>query len=150
MTGWPQHRLFTEMAGDVLCIHSLGYLYTLSRIKMNFRVWPTLTFCTFSFSDEDTNETMGGLTLCIILLKEGWKSCFSSGRLNLTLGTNICAHFASLFPLYNLQRRVGLALFNEYECKNAQQNISKLNPTIHKKDHTIGSSWIPSRVVRMV
>ena len=28
-----------------------------------------------------------------------------------------------------------LALFNAYECKNVQPNVSKRNPTIHKKDH---------------
>ena len=37
MAGWPQHRLFAEMAGEVLCTHSLGYLYTLSRIKNEFQ-----------------------------------------------------------------------------------------------------------------
>jgi len=28
------------------------------------------------------------------------------------------------------------SIFNEYSCKNSQQNISKSNPMIHKKDHT--------------
>ena len=27
-------------------------------------------------------------------------------------------------------------IFDEYRCKNSQQNISKLNPTTYKKDHT--------------
>ena len=27
-------------------------------------------------------------------------------------------------------------MFDEYRCKYPQQNFSKLNPTIHKKDHT--------------
>ena len=34
--------------------------------------------------------------------------------------------------------------------QNSQQNISKLNPTTHKKEHTPRSSWIHPRVTRMV
>ena len=31
-----------------------------------------------------------------------------------------------------------------------QQNMSKRNPTIHKKDHTLQSSWIHPRVTRII
>ena len=41
-------------------------------------------------------------------------------------------------------------IFDEYRCKNHQQNISKLNQKIYKKDHTPWSSLIYSRVTRMV
>ena len=34
------------------------------------------------------------------------------------------------------KRKLQANIFNEYRCKNPQQNISKPNPTIHKKDHT--------------
>ena len=40
-------------------------------------------------------------------------------------------------------------IFDEFRCKHPQQNISKPNPTIHKKDHTTLSSHINSRGVRM-
>ena len=33
-------------------------------------------------------------------------------------------------------------IFDEYKCKHSQQNIGKLNPTIHKKHHTPQPSWI--------
>ena len=39
---------------------------------------------------------------------------------------------------------------DEYRCKNPQQSISKQNPTVHKKDQTPWSSWIPPKVTRMV
>ena len=38
----------------------------------------------------------------------------------------------------------------EYRCKNSQQNISKPDPTAHKKDHMLLASWIHPRVTRMV
>ena len=39
---------------------------------------------------------------------------------------------------------------NEYGYKNPQQNISKLNLIIYKKDHTPWSSWTYSRDARLV
>ena len=36
------------------------------------------------------------------------------------------------------------------DAKFLNKNVSKPNPTIHKKDHTPRSSWIHSRVSRMV
>ena len=47
-------------------------------------------------------------------------------------------------------RKLQVNIFDEYKWKNSQQNISKLNPTIHKKDQSIWWSWIHSRVTRMV
>ena len=41
-------------------------------------------------------------------------------------------------------------IFDEHRCKSPQQHISKLNPTIYKKDHTPWSSGIYSRNGRMV
>ena len=35
--------------------------------------------------------------------------------------------------------------FDEYTCKNSQQNIGKLNLTMYKKDYTSSSTWIYSR-----
>ena len=37
---------------------------------------------------------------------------------------------------YYQKRKWQVNIFNEYRCKNSQQNISKQNPTTHKKDHT--------------
>ena len=37
------------------------------------------------------------------------------------------------------KRKLQTNIFYEYKCKNPQQNISKSNPTIYKKDHT---PWI--------
>ena len=48
------------------------------------------------------------------------------------------------------KRKLQASILNEYICKNRQQNISKPNPTIQKKDHTPLSSWIHSRVTRMI
>ena len=48
------------------------------------------------------------------------------------------------------KRKLQANISNEYRCKNSQRNISKLNPTTHKKDHTLQSSWIHPRVMRMV
>ena len=36
-------------------------------------------------------------------------------------------------------------IFDKYRCKNSQQNISKLNPTVDKDHHTPWSSEIYSR-----
>ena len=41
-------------------------------------------------------------------------------------------------------------IFDEYICKNPPQNISKSNPTIHKKDHTIWSSQVYLRNARIL
>ena len=48
------------------------------------------------------------------------------------------------------KRKLQANTFYEYRCKNPQQNISKQNPTTHKKDHTPWSSWIHPSVTRMV
>jgi len=40
--------------------------------------------------------------------------------------------------------------FDEYRCKNSQQNYSKPNPTTHKKDHTPQPSGIHLKFTRMV
>ena len=34
------------------------------------------------------------------------------------------------------KRKLQANIFDQYRCKNPQQNISKPNPTICKKDHT--------------
>ena len=47
------------------------------------------------------------------------------------------------------KRKFQANIFDEYRCKNSPQNISKLNPTTHKKDHTLQSSWIHPRVTRV-
>ena len=47
------------------------------------------------------------------------------------------------------KRKLQANIFDEYGCKNPQQNISKPNPTVHKKDHTSWSSWIHSTVTSM-
>ena len=49
-------------------------------------------------------------------------------------------------PKWILQANIS----NDYRCKHPQRNISKLNPTIHKKDHTPWTNWIYSRVTRMI
>ena len=48
------------------------------------------------------------------------------------------------------RRKLQANIFDEYRRKNPQQNMSKLNPAIHKKDHTPWSRWIHSGVTRMV
>ena len=35
------------------------------------------------------------------------------------------------------KRKLQVNVFIDYTCRNSQQNISKLNPTIYKKDHTL-------------
>ena len=45
--------------------------------------------------------------------------------------------------IYHTQKRKLQAnITNEHRCKNPQQNTSKLNSTIHQKDHTSWSSRI--------
>ena len=41
-------------------------------------------------------------------------------------------------------------IFDEYRHTNSKLNMSKKNPTTHKKDHTSQSSWIHPRVAWMV
>ena len=48
------------------------------------------------------------------------------------------------------KKRLQVNIFDEIRCKNLQQNISKLNPTRHKKDHTPWSSWIHPRVTSLL
>ena len=48
------------------------------------------------------------------------------------------------------KRKLQANIFDEYRCKVYQQNISKPNPTMHKKDHTPWSSPIHPRLTRMV
>ena len=48
------------------------------------------------------------------------------------------------------KRKLQVNISDEYRCKNPQQNISELNSTIYKKDHTSCSSGIYSRDARMV
>ena len=40
-------------------------------------------------------------------------------------------------------------IFDEYRHKNSQQNINKLNPAIHKKDHTPCPSCINPKASRI-
>ena len=48
------------------------------------------------------------------------------------------------------KRKVQATIFDEYRHKNSQQNISRLNSTIHNKDHTEWSSRIYSRGAEIV
>ena len=48
------------------------------------------------------------------------------------------------------KRKLQANTFDEYRCKNPQQNISKLNATIYKKDPTLWLGWIHPRVTRIV
>ena len=41
-------------------------------------------------------------------------------------------------------------MFDEYRYKNSQQNISELNLTTYKKDHTPQSIWIPPSVTKVL
>ena len=60
----------------------------------------------------------------------------------------------SPLPWYQNQtktlEKIEANIFYEHLCKNSQQNISKPNPTTHKKDHTPWSGRIYSMVIRMV
>ena len=40
-------------------------------------------------------------------------------------------------------------IFDEYRCKNSQQNISKSNLTTPNREHTVCLNWIFPRVTRM-
>ena len=51
---------------------------------------------------------------------------------------------------HHQKRKLQANIFEDYRCKNPQENISKANPTTHKKGHTPWSSGIHSKVTRMV
>ena len=51
---------------------------------------------------------------------------------------------------YKKRRKLQASVFNEYRCKSLQQDISKPNLAIGKKDHTPLSSWIQSTVAKIV
>ena len=51
---------------------------------------------------------------------------------------------------YHQKRKLQANIFDDYRCKNSQQNISKPNSTTHKKDHTPRPSGIHSNFTRMV
>ena len=51
---------------------------------------------------------------------------------------------------HHQKRKLQANILDECGFENSQQNISKLNPTTHLKDHTPGSSGIHPRVIRMV
>ena len=67
------------------------------------------------------------------------------------------SHRHSIKPLYpwnqnqakSPPRKLQTSVFDEYRCKDSQQNISKLNPTTHKK-HTPQLSGILPKFTRMV
>ena len=49
------------------------------------------------------------------------------------------------------KRKLQANIFDEYRCKNSQQNISKPYPTTYKKDHTAQLSWIhPSKSINVI
>ena len=50
---------------------------------------------------------------------------------------------------YTIEKKITVHIFDEYRCKNSQQNHSQLNPTTHRKDHTPPSGSHP-RFTRMV
>ena len=61
--------------------------------------------------------------------------------------------FVVSFALQRLLSLIRSHLANitdEYRCKNPQQNTSKLNPTIHSKDHIPWSSGIYPRDARFL
>ena len=41
-------------------------------------------------------------------------------------------------------------IFDEHICKNPQQNLSKLNPTIHQNGHNLMIKWTLSSKTRMI
>ena len=51
---------------------------------------------------------------------------------------------------YHEKRKLQANFSDEYRCRNSQQNISKLNPTIHEKDHTPWPSGIHPQFTRMI
>ena len=48
------------------------------------------------------------------------------------------------------KRKLQTNMLDEYRFKSSQQNISKLNPTVHKKDHTLWPSGIHPKFIRMI
>ena len=53
-------------------------------------------------------------------------------------------------PDKDIIRKVQINNFHEYRCKNLQQNINKLNSTIHKKNYTPQPTGIYARCARLV
>ena len=51
---------------------------------------------------------------------------------------------------YHQHRILQASFFDEYRCKNSQQNISKPNPTTHKKDDIPQTNGIHPKFTRMV
>ena len=49
----------------------------------------------------------------------------------------------------NNNKKLQANVFDDYRCKNSQQNIRVPNPTTHKKDHTPQPNVIQLRVTRM-
>ena len=58
---------------------------------------------------------------------------FNDGHSNLFDLCEVVPHCSFYLPFSNNYRPISLL---NIRCKNPQQNISKLSPTIHKKDHT--------------
>ena len=73
--------------------------------------------------------------------------CFNDGHFDLCDLYKVVPHCSFYLP-FSINYRP-MSLLN-MKFKNPQQNISKLSPTIYKKNHTAWSSWIYSRVTRMV
>ena len=48
------------------------------------------------------------------------------------------------------RKKIQANTLDEHKCQSPQQNMSKVNLTIHKKGHTLWTSLIHSRVTRMV
>ena len=51
---------------------------------------------------------------------------------------------------HHQKRKLQTNIFDEYRCQNSQQNISKLNPTTHKNDHSPWPSEIHPKFTSMV
>ena len=51
---------------------------------------------------------------------------------------------------YHQKRKLQASISDGYRCRKSQQNISKPNPTIHKKDHTPRPSGIHPKFTRIV
>ena len=82
-----------------------------------------------------------------------WSFSNSSKRQKRTLPKSFYAVTITLIikpKTLHKKRKLQASIFDEYRCKNPQQDISESNPTTHKKDYTPWSSWIHSRVTRMV
>ena len=51
---------------------------------------------------------------------------------------------------YHQNRKLQANIFDEYRCKNSQQNLSQQNPTTYQKDHTPWPGRVHPRFTRMV